>query len=69
MMIDKYRCQECGEVFDEDEVLTETEIESRGEYFGRPAYEPYTYMKCPNCRSENIEEYDEFEDFLDEDEF
>ena len=41
----KYKCCECGKVFDEDEVQTYNEY--RGECFGFPSYE--TFAGCPRC--------------------
>ena len=40
----KYVCNECGKVFEEDEIV-EVE-ESRGEYWGVPAYETVAYSPC-----------------------
>lgn len=50
----KYKCCECGEVFDEDEVQTWDEY--RGECFGFPAYE--TLAGCPQCGEAFEEAYE-----------
>ena len=46
-----YKCCECGHVFEGDEVAVWTE--SRGEFWGFPAYEEMT--GCPRCKGD----YDE----------
>ena len=51
-----YKCNECGEIFDEPKEVQE----GRGEFWGMPAYETMYY--CPYCESEDFEEYDEDEE-------
>jgi hypothetical protein len=60
----KYKCYECGKIFDEDEAKTYRDY--RGEFWGSPSYE--TMMCCPSCRSDEIEEYEEPEEEEEENE-
>ena len=62
-----YKCDCCGEIFDEDEL--EYEIETNcSECWGSPAYEDYSVPVCPFCGSEDIDEtYDDEEDEYEED--
>ena len=53
----KYKCCKCKTIFDED--MAKTQSEYMGEFWGSPAYE--SYLVCPNCRTEEIEEYKEEE--------
>lgn len=55
--IKKCKCEDCGEIFFEDEADYERVREDRGEYWGQPCYEDVTYMHCPNCYSECINDY------------
>lgn len=55
--IKKYICEDCGEIFFEDEADYERVREDRGEYWGQPCYEDVTYMHCPNCYGECISDY------------
>lgn len=57
-----YKCCECGRIFEESEI--ETWKESRGEFWGQPAYEDMS--GCPYCFSTAYEEYDESEESEDE---
>lgn len=50
----RYKCEECGAIFDEDEIARWEEY--RGEFWGTPAYE--TEVGCPHCHSCDIEIYD-----------
>ena len=53
----KYRCCECGEIFDEEDIV---EIqEDRGEFWGMPCTETMYYSPC--CT-------DDFDDAYEEDE-
>jgi len=52
-MLERFICHNCGETFDEPKIV----YESRGEFWGTPAYEPMAY--CPACGSD---EFDERED-------
>lgn len=47
-----YICGECGMIFDE---IAHWE-ESRGEFWGQPAYERMS--GCPYCHSTDFDEYD-----------
>lgn len=59
----KYRCCECGKIFDEDEIRVIEE--DRGEYWGIPCYEKMYYSPC--CLDDFEEAYeDDEEDFIDE---
>lgn len=52
----KFICNECGNIFDEDEVCKMQDY--RGEYWGTPAYEEISV--CPYCHGD-FEEYHEEE--------
>lgn len=56
-MRDLWICNECGEKFTAEDSGTYTE---RHEFWGAPCYE--TFMVCPACGSEFIEEYEEEQD-------
>lgn len=56
------RCTDCGHIFDEYDAITIHEY--MGEFWGTPAYEDW--MGCPNCKSTEIEDYDEREDEEDD---
>lgn len=45
-----YRCNRCGTEFEEPA----TKQESRGEFWGTPAYEEFSI--CPCCKSDDFEE-------------
>lgn len=47
-----FKCKDCGKVFE----YPYEEKESRGEFWGFPAYETMSY--CPACGSEDFDEYD-----------
>lgn len=51
----KYKCGNCGLVFNEDEA--DTRHENIGEFWGAPAYTDFVI--CPKCRSDELEEYTE----------
>ena len=57
----KYRCIDCEQEFDEPEKVQE----SRGEFWGMPAYETVYY--CPYCGGDvadnDEEDYDEEEEY------
>ena len=55
-----YRCKECGNLFDEDDVKIVEE--SRGEYWGFPCYEKMRLSPCCEC---NFEDAYETEDEYD----
>ena len=57
-MINPYRCEDCGAIFDEDEIDSRSEYV--GEFWGTPAYQTFNY--CPECGSDCIREYDPRED-------
>lgn len=52
----KWICHDCGEIFDEPQVVNE----SRGEFWGSPCWEEMHY--CPCCGSDDYDEYYEDED-------
>jgi Zn finger protein HypA/HybF involved in hydrogenase expression len=68
-MADKYLCNDCGGVYTEEELDCELHYEDRGEFWGSPCREKVYVYTCPDCGSEEIEIYDETEDYLDEDEY
>ena len=48
------RCNSCHEVFDEDDL--DYDHECVGEFWGAPAYQDYP--KCPECGSDDIEDFE-----------
>ena len=58
----RYKCCNCDCVFDEQDAGERSECV--GEFWGSPAYQ--TYMVCPECDSEEIDEYTEDEEQEDE---
>lgn len=58
MRLKVYKCYDCGEVFEEDDA--DTVKENVGEFWGAPAY--MEYMACPNCRSTDLDPYEEDEE-------
>ena len=48
------KCLECGKVFEDDEIAHWQE--SRGEFWGSPAYE--TMSGCPHCQGDYEEAYE-----------
>ena len=57
-MTQNVKCNDCGLVFDAEDVAIAEE--SRGEYFGYPAYE--SVAVCPRCGCPDLEECEECED-------
>lgn len=57
--MERYTCYDCGNRFDYPHIV----IESRGEFWGMPAFEEMGY--CPYCGSEC---WDETANMIDEDE-
>lgn len=57
-----YKCGNCGRVFTDEQADTRKELV--GEFWGAPAYKEY--LCCPDCRSDEIEEYYESEESDDE---
>lgn len=51
-----YKCNDCDAIFENPKCVSEY----RGEYWGAPAYEDMYY--CPECGSDDYEEYREEED-------
>ena len=65
-MTDMFKCNDCGTVFHSSEFKVVEE--SRGEFWGAPAFERMYY--CPGCGSEDYEDLENFETEEDEnDEF
>ena len=66
--IKKCKCEDCGEIFDEDEAIYETHRLFTGMYGGvyedHCGYKDETYMYCPCCHSDCISDY--YEDDEDE---
>ena len=54
----KLKCCDCDAIFNEEDAGTYSE--SRGEFWGEPCYE--TMLCCPECRSTDFEECDEYEE-------
>lgn len=54
----KYKCYNCGKIFDEEDSGFKRELV--GEFWGAPAYE--SVMVCPECRSDDLDEYTEEEE-------
>lgn len=46
-----YKCNCCGELFEEPEVISVEE--DRGEYWGVPCSETMYYERCPHCGEED----------------
>lgn len=63
--LDKYRCTDCGAVFNRDEA--DSRHECWGEFWGAPAYNDIPI--CPECRSDDLEDfeypYEECHDYED----
>ena len=49
----KYKCYECGHIFNEEEA--DTRKDYVGEFWGAPAYQDLPI--CPNCGSEELDEH------------
>ena len=60
-MAKRYKCYECGEVFEEDDIILKEVWESRGEYWGVPCSEKMVYAYCPHCGAEE-DCFDELEE-------
>ena len=58
------RCNNCDEVFDEDDL--ESRSECVGEFWGSPAYD--SYGVCPFCGSDDYDEYEDPEEDEEEEE-
>ena len=54
----KYKCSDCGCIFNKDDSATVSE--KVGEFWGAPAY--MDYNACPECRSTDLENYSEDQD-------
>lgn len=54
----KLICNDCGEIFDEDEAEERHEYVS--EFWGSPAYQDI--LVCPCCGSDDLEDYEEDEE-------
>lgn len=57
-----YKCGNCGRVFPDEKADTRKELV--GEFWGAPAYQ--NILVCPDCRSDEIDEYYESEESDDE---
>jgi DNA-directed RNA polymerase subunit RPC12/RpoP len=53
--MEKYKCNDCGEIFREDEISYDNGYDMV-EYWGSMVQMPWTIEKCPYCGSEDIEE-------------
>lgn len=56
----KFKCYDCGTVFDKSLEMSKTEYE-QDPIDGRTRSVTYEYISCPNCSSDNVEEFDEAE--------
>lgn len=54
----KYKCYNCGCIFDEEDAGERQE--NVGDFWGSPAYQ--SILVCPECDSDEIDETDEEED-------
>lgn len=60
-----FKCCNCGCIFTENDAGTYQECV--GEFWGAPAYE--TFMCCPECKSDEFDDYEEeWEDYREDDE-
>lgn len=50
-----WACKECGKVFEEDELDSET-VDTSYEYWGSRYSSEETYYKCPHCHSYDVDE-------------
>ena len=57
-----FKCGDCGKTFNEPDLVRE----SRGEFWGMPAYEDMYY--CPHCGSDFIDKVEEIDKLLVESE-
>lgn len=59
-----YKCFNCGARFDEPEheTLSKEDYYGVGDMFPRGSHHYFTLTTCPNCGSEDIEEYCEEDD-------
>lgn len=55
----KFRCLECGNIFDEDEIKSISDY--RGEFWGMPCYENVEVSPCCSGDFEAVKEEDEDE--------
>lgn len=62
-MIQMFHCNDCGEVFEEDEVIVHKWQEPHP-YGEGVAYEEMSEAFCPFCRSGDIEE--SFDDYIED---
>lgn len=60
---DKSVCRDCGRICKDDKLDTYTYFESRGEFWGAPCSEEMTEYFCPECGSDNLDDY--FGDIVD----
>lgn len=51
-----YKCENCNRIFEEEELIEET-VYDTVEYWGQNVSMPYSFYKCPECGSEDIEEF------------
>ena len=56
----KLKCCDCGKVFDKSSEMSKMEYE-QDPIDGRTRSVTYEYISCPNCSSDNVEEFDEAE--------
>ena len=57
----RYKCLDCQHDFDEQNLIHEI-LYDTVEYWGSDVKMPYNIYKCPYCGSEDIEEYNEYEE-------
>jgi len=56
------RCNDCGKVFSENDVVVKEWDEPRGEYWGMPCSEHMVEWHCPFCNSDDVDDYYEEDD-------
>ena len=54
--MDKFVCKDCGRIFDVDTAIVER-VSMYAEYWGRPLSWEEKYLHCPDCKSDDHEEY------------
>lgn len=60
-----YRCLNCGARFEEPdhETLSKEDYFGVGSMFPRSSHHYFTLNTCPDCNSDDIEEYDEDDEY------
>ena len=53
----RYKCEKCGAVFEETNIIVNSWREYHGECFGFPAFETVSEDHCPRCNSTSLDEF------------